>query len=574
MRFIVFRWLIYAGLGLLGLTLFRTQVLQGTEFRRLGEQNRIRLIPLEAARGKVLDRNGFALAENRVSYNLVATPEDVTAEVFAHLSRILNTPEGEIRKRMSAAREYPFAPAMIQPDIRRETVFQIEEMKPELPGVSIQVSGLRYYPYHKVASHLIGYIGKINAREYQHLDRERFGMNSLMGRAGIEKIYDDTLRGWRGGRQIEVDAKGNLVRLMTERKPEPGQDLVLTLDLRLQEKVDAMIQGRHASVAVIDLESEGIIALASSPAYDPNVFIAPGKSSERVALLQDKEAPMLDRGTGSAYPPGSVFKLVTAIAALETGKITPNTRLNCTGGVKIGNRIFHCWMKEGHGSLNLYEAIERSCNSYFYQLGSRLSPEDIAHYARELGLGDVLKLEVTDMTPGLVPDSAWKRNRYREAWYSGDTLSFAIGQSYLLTSPIQILRLSAIIAKEGKRVEPRLVMNVPDARSTDSREARVAISAENLKVIKRAMLNVVESDYGTGQFARVDFDKMAAKTGTAQAPPKDPHSWMTGFFPYKNPKIAFVAFVEHGGPGGITAAKLVYDTVKIWHELDASPRVA
>ncbi|MBP9866247.1 MAG: penicillin-binding protein 2 [Candidatus Omnitrophica bacterium] len=574
MRFVIFRWFIYAGLAILSLTLFRTQVLQGSDFRRLGEQNRIRLIPLEAARGKVLDRNGLALAENRISYNLVATPEDVTAEVFAHLSRILNLPESEIRKRMSSAREYPFAPAMIQPDIRRETVFQVEEMKPELPGVSIQVSGLRYYPYHEVASHLIGYIGKINGREYEHLDRERFGMNSLLGRSGIEKIYDDALRGWRGGRQIEVDAKGNFVRLMTERKPEPGQDLILTLDLRLQEKVDAMIKGRHASVAVIDLESEGIIALASSPAYDPNVFITPGKSNQRVALLQDKEAPMLDRGTGSAYPPGSIFKLVTAIAALETGKITPNTRLNCTGGVKLGSRVFHCWNHEGHGKLNLYEAIERSCNSYFYRLGSRLSPEDIAHYARELGLGDVLKLEVTDMTAGLVPDSAWKRNRYRESWYSGDTLSLAIGQSYLLTSPVQILRLAAIIAKEGKRVEPRLVTNAPDSRFTDSRDVRVAISEENLKVIKKAMLDVVESDYGTGQFARVDFDKMAAKTGTAQAPPKDPHSWMTGFFPYKNPKIAFVAFVEHGGPGGITAAKLVYDTVKIWHELDASPRVA
>ncbi len=574
MRFIIFRWMIYGGLALLGLSLFRTQVLQGAEYRRLGEQNRIRLIPLEAARGKVLDARGHALATNRISYNLIATPEDVTPEVFTRLSKILKIPEKEIRRRMSAPREYPFAPAMIQPDISRAIVFIVEELKPELPGVSVQVSGLRFYPYHTAASHLIGYIGKINPREYENLDRERFGMNSLLGRAGIEKIYDNALRGWRGGRQIEVDAKGNFVRVLSERRPEPGEDLVLTLDLELQEKIDAMIQGRHASVAVLDLQTEGIIALASSPAYDPNVFVSPGKSQERVALLQDKEAPMLDRGTGSAYPPGSVFKLVTALAALETGKITPNTRFKCTGGVRLGKRRFHCWLKEGHGSLNLYEAIERSCNTYFYQLGQRLSPDDIAHYARELGLGDVMKLEVTDMTPGLVPDRAWKRQRYREPWYAGETLSFAIGQSYLLTSPIQILRLSAIIANEGQRVEPRLVLNaLKDEPKADGRP-RVAIREENLKIIKKAMLNVVESDMGTGQFARVDFDKMAAKTGTAQAPPNQAHSWMTGFFPYDNPKIAFVAFVEHGGPGGITAAKLVTDTVKIWHELDARPRVA
>lgn len=574
MRFLIFRWAVYGGLFLLGFGLFRTQVLQGGEFRRLGEQNRIRLIPLEAARGKVLDIHGHALATNRVAYNLVATPEDVTPEVFSKLAEILDLSEKEIRRRMSSSREYPFAPAMIQPDITREQVFTLEELKPELPGVAIQVSGLRYYPYHVSASHLIGYIGKINQREYETLDRDRFGMNSLIGRAGIEKIYDDALRGWRGGRQIEVDAKGNFIRILSERKPEPGQDLVLTLDLELQEKIDEMIKDKHAAVAIMDLETEGIIALASAPAYDPNVFVSPGKSSERVALLRDKDAPMLDRGTGSAYPPGSVFKLVTALAALEKGKITPNTRVNCTGGVKLGKRVFRCWFHEGHGSLNLYQAIERSCNTYFYHLGQKLSPDDIAHYARELGLGDVMKLEVTDMTPGLVPDSTWKKNRYREPWYAGDTLSFAIGQSYLLTSPIQILRLSAIIAKDGKRVEPRLILNnLPDDPAA-AQESRVAIRAENLKAIRKAMLNVVESDMGTGQFARVDFAKMAAKTGTAQAPPKEAHSWITGFFPYDDPKIAFVAFVEHGGPGGVTAARLINDTVKLWHELNARPRVA
>ncbi len=569
MRLFIFRGLVYAGLTVLGCGLFRVQVVQGHEYRRLGEQNRIRLIPLEAARGKVLDRFGRVLAANRVAYNVVATPEDVTPEVFAILSRTLGMTESEIRKRMSAPRECAFAPALIKADVARETVFRLEELKPDLPGVSIQVTGIRFYPYHKTASHLIGYIGKINSREYQTLDRERFGMNSLMGRSGIEKIYDDVLRGWRGGEQIEVDAKGNFVRTLSEKKPEPGQDLVVTLDLEFQKRIDAMIQDRHASVAVLDLDTDGLIALASAPAYDPNVFVAPGKSEERRAILQDKGSPMLDRATGSAYPPGSVFKLVTALAALETGKIRPETRFNCTGGIQLGDHKFHCWNHDGHGSLNLYEAIERSCNSYFYNLGARLSPEDIAHYARELGLGDVMQLEVTDMTPGLVPDSAWKKDRFSESWYAGETLSFAIGQGYLLTSPIQIMRLSAIVAKNGKRVEPRLVLNAPQDSQAERNSGRVAIREENLKVIRRAMLKVVEGRQGTGQFARVDFDQMAAKTGTAQAPPHMAHSWMTGFFPYDHPKIAFVVFVEHGGPGGITAAKIVNDMVKIWHELYA-----
>jgi len=567
MRLRIIRIVVFGGLAVLGLGLFRVQVLQGPMYRAMGEQNRIRLIPMEAFRGKVFDRATRLLATNRVSYDVVATPEDVTPPVFPLLARLLDIPESEIRKRMSAPREYPFAPALIKPDIPRDQVFNLEEMKPDLPGVSIRISGIRYYPYHTTASHLIGYIGKINEKEYAQLPRDRYGMNSLLGRLGIEKIHDASLRGWRGGRQIEVDAQGNFVRVLSEKKAQPGRDLTLTLDLDFQQKIEQMLVDKRASVVVLDLESEGLLALASSPAFDPNVFVSPGHSKERIDILQDKSSPMIDRGTGSAYPPGSIFKLVTAMAALEKGVITPQTRLFCPGHYKLGKRVFHCWEADGHGSLNLYEAIERSCNAFFYKLGARLAPEDIAYYARQFGLGDVMQLEVSSMTPGLVPDRVWKEKHTREAWYAGDTLSFAIGQSYLLTSPIQILRLSAIIAKNGFVVEPRLVMPVAGSEELRPEKKRVAVSEANIKVIQKAMLNVVQSNKGTGQFARVNFDKMAAKTGTAQAPPLQAHSWMTGFFPYDKPKIAFVVFVEHGGPGGITAAKIVNDTIKLWNSI-------
>jgi len=562
MRFYIFRSLIYLGLVILGAGLFRTQVLQGDYYRRLGEQNRIRLIPLEAARGRVLDSRGNLLASNRPSYDVVATPEDVTADVYPRLATLLSLPEQEIRRRMSARREYPFAPALIQSDILRDLAFKIEEMRPELPGVSIRTSGIRYYPYRETASHLIGYIGKINPQEYAVKDRKRFGMTSLIGRFGIEKIFDEELRGWRGGRQIEVDARGKLIRVLSEKPPEPGEDLTVTLNLEFQKKVMELIQGKHAAVAVLDLESEGLIALASSPAYDPNVFTSPGQSQERLEILHDSEAPLVDRGVSSAYPPGSVFKLVTALTALETGKITPNTHFRCNGKFKIkpGTRTFHCWLKRGHGSVNLYQAIERSCNVYFYNLGKRLHADDIAKYARMLGLGERMQLELNRIAPGLVPDSAWKKKKYRERWYKGDTISYAIGQSYLLTSPLQMLRLVAIIAKNGRLVQPRLIENGKEKKGQE----RIAIREENLKVIKRAMLRVVQSKHGTGQLARVDFDKMAAKTGTAQIPTKDPHSWIAGFFPYADPKIAFVVFVEHGGPGGVTAARIGKEMINMW----------
>lgn len=572
MRYFIFRGAIYLGLVVLGLGLFKTQVIEGGWYRKLSEQNRIRLIPLEGPRGRVLDQKGHVLATNRPSYDVIATPEDISPEVFPVLAGLLKLTEKEIRKRMSAPREYPFAPALIQEDISRDMVFKIEERRPELPGVNIQVSFLRYYPYHETASHLIGFIGKVNEQEYPLLDKERFGMNSFIGRAGIEKIYDERLRGWRGGRQIEVNARGQMIQVLSEKFPEPGEDITVTVDLELQKKVMETIKGKHASVAIMDLVTDNMVVLASSPAYDPNVFVAPGKGKERLHFLTDREAPLLDRGVSSAYPPGSVFKLVTALAGLETGKISPNTRYYCGGAFRLkpGARPYHCWNKKGHGSLNLYEALERSCNVYFYNIGSRLMPDEIARYARELGLGEPMELEATNITPGLVPDSAWKQDKMREKWYQGETLSFAIGQGYLLTSPLQVLRLTGIIAKNGLKVEPRLIWDKNEERIEDQ---KLAIHEENIKVIKRGMLNVVESDYGTGQLARVDFAKLAAKTGTAQTPPGIAHSWMTGFFPYDHPKMAFVVFVEHGGPGGVTSAKIVKDVLTLWNDQNV-PKVA
>lgn len=567
-RYFIFRSCLFIGLMILGLGLFRAQVFEGRHYRKLSEQNRIRLIPVEATRGRVFDKNGKLLASNRASYDVIATPEDITPEVFSRLVNLLNLSEKEIRHRVSAPREYPFAPAVMKEDVPRELVFKIEELKPELPGVLIRVTSLRYYPYKETASHLIGYIGKISPEEFKSADRERFGMSSYVGRAGIERIYDDSLRGWRGGRQIEVDARGEMIRVISEKLAKSGEDVQLSIDLDFQQKIMEMLKDKRASVAVLDLKTNGLLALASAPGFDPNIFVSPSQTQERVGLLTDRQSPLLDRGVSSAYPPGSVFKLVTAIAGLETGKITPHTRVHCPGyfRLKPGARPFHCWHEAGHGSLNLYEALERSCNVYFYKLGKRLSPEEIARYARILGFGEKMTIETTRIEPGLVPDSEWKKIKLHEKWYQGETLSFAIGQGYLLVSPLQVLRLVSIIAKQGEKVEPSLLLGSHVSNAKD----KVAIKEENMKAIRQGMLQVVESNKGTGQLARVNFAKMAAKTGTAQAPPKTAHSWMTGFFPYEDPQIAFVVFVEHGGPGGITAAKIVKDTLQIWNDLYAA----
>lgn len=571
-RFHFFQGVVFAIFVILGLCLFHFQVLRGHYYRELSIRNHIRLIPLEPSRGRVFDRSGRLLAANRASYDVVAFPEDVTPEVYPRLEKLLSMKEKDIRRQMSEGREYPFAPALIKPDIPKPLAFEIEERKSELPGVAIHVSSIRYYPYGKTASHVIGYIGAINRAEYDVLDHDQFGIDAQIGRAGIEKFFDGSLRGWRGGEQIEVDARGKMVQVLSKRPPESGSDIKLTLDLEFQKKIMEMIKDQHASVAVLDLQTDGLLAMASSPAYDPNIFVSPSASGQRASILKDVDSPMLDRSIGAAYPPGSIFKLVTALAALETGKITPQTRFTCTGKFKLGKsgRIAHCWFKGGHGRINLYEAIERSCNVYFYNLAMKLSPDEIARYAHELGLGEPLKLEISRMAPGLIPDSAWKRSRYKEKWYKGETLNMAIGQGYVLVTPFEILRLTSIIAKGGKVLEPHLVAQEEEAEQLVQ---HVAIQEQNLNVIKKAMLQVVESDYGTGQLARVDFDKLAGKTGTAQAPPNKAHSWMTGFFPYKNPKIAFVVFVEHGGSGGITSARIVKQMLEVWKELNVSTTV-
>lgn len=563
-RFNVFQAIVFGALIILGLGLFQLQVLEGPYYRTLSEKNRIRLIPTEAPRGRVFGRNGKLLATNRSSYDVVAIPEDMTRDGRVMLSKMLDIPQKEILKRLRDRREYPFAPAIIQKDISRELAFKIEERRPELPGVAIRVSGTRFYPYEETASHIIGYIGKINRDEYLSKDRKQFGMRSSIGRSGIERTLDDRLRGWRGGKQIEVNSRGQLIRVLSEKKPEPGEDIYTTIDLEFQKRVMEQIEGKHASVALIDLETDGLIVMASSPGFDPNIFVSPSESDKRMKVLRDPEAPLLDRGLHAAYPPGSVFKLVTALSALEAGKITPGTRFMCRGHFRLNSRSrkFHCWNKRGHGNLNLKEAIERSCNVYFFNLGKILSPEQIAKTAKKFGFAEALGIEIEQRTPGLIPDSKWKKERYKENWYGGETLNMAIGQGYVLTSPLQILKMTAIIAKDGGDVFPHLLKENDRPVS----KKRIDIPKEYFAVLKAGMFDVVESDLGTGQLARVDFMRVGGKTGTAQAT-GDSHSWMSGFFPFQNPKIAFVVFVEHGGPGGITGAKLVKEILKIWQEL-------
>ena len=414
---------------------------------------------------------------------------------------------------------------------------------------------------------MLGYIGKITKEEYRSMDHEIFMLDSYVGRSGLEKTFDDSLRGEDGGRQIEVNARGEQLRVLSEKEPVRGEDITLSVDLNLERAVVPFLGDKRVTVLMMDLKTGELPVFLSHPDFDPNLFVEGDKDEERIKLLRDQSRPLINRAISGTYPPGSVFKLVTALAGLETGKITRYTTFVCNGFFRLSphSRRFKCWEPEGHGRMDLLSGLERSCNVYFYNVGHLVGEKELSHYAHELGLGEPLSLDIP-AADGLIPSAEWKRSKYSSAWYGGETISFAIGQGYVLVTPLHILRLVAIVAKDGEVPVPTLIKTQPGARIPIF---KTHAHKESFKAIKQGMLRVVESNFGTGQLARLDFMKVAAKTGTAQAPPEKPHAWFAGFFPYEDPQFALVVFVEHGGSGGLAAATIAKKVLEIWHRLDA-----
>ncbi len=546
--------------------LWYTQFARGSYYYNLSEKNRLRIVPINGPRGIIYDRKGEILADNRLSFDVVIVPQEVKDKdkTLKALANKLNIPyttlSNSFDKQYKKGRSFPFAPVVLAKGISKDNAIILEENKLNLPGIVVQANPDRTYLYGKDTAHLLGYIGEIHEEQLKRLKDYGYKGKDIIGHSGLEKFFDNTLRGKDGGMLVEVDNRGRQIRVIGSREPAKGMDIHLTIDIGLQKFISQLLHGRRGGAVFMDPDNGAIFALVSSPSFDPEIFMNTERRNELKDALRDKyNLPLLNRSVMSSYPPGSIFKIITAAAALKTRKITPHTTFHCDGQFHLGNATFAC--NSTHGNEDILGAVEHSCNVFFYNTGLKVGVDGIAKYALDFGLGEVTGVELPGENSGHVPDRTWKMLKRGENWYPGDTVNLSIGQGSMLITPLQGARMVSVIANGGYLVTPHLI-NGEGRYQGNTGVKRVDISDEVLKIIKDGMRRVVEGDDGTGRRARIDGLNIAAKTGTAEVSSGKSHAWFCGFAPINNPRVAFAIFLEHGGKGGEDAADIAKDALE------------
>lgn len=555
------------GLGaiVLAARLFQLQVLGVREYTLQSQRNRIRVEKVTAPRGLIVDRTGRLLADSRPSYTVRAIPRRLLGDParLRLLARLLEMPEEDIVSRLRGGSAH--FPCAVCRDANFVQVSRVAENEEDLPGVSLDVSTVRWYPQGSVGAHVLGHVGEISQREVESLAEQGYKPGDFLGRLGLERSYETELRGVDGERWLEVDAVGRVVGQFGPEQtlaPKPGKELHLYLDVGLQAIADSCLAGRRGVVAMLDVRTGGVLVLASAPEFDPNLFAAGIRGSDWRRLNNDPERPLLFRAVQATYAPGSTFKMVSFVAALDEHVVGYTQRLpaSCRGGYRFGNRYFRCWEEKGHGALALEDALVKSCDTYFYQIGERIPIDALAHRARDAGLGVKTGIDLPQELSGLVPDSDWMNRRWGpKGWTQGSVLNHAIGQGEYLVTPLQLARFAAMFALRGKILVPRLVESVEEEDGTQRALAPATagmwdLPPETMERVREAMHQVVLR--GTGASCRIEEYMPAGKTGTAENPHGNPHSWFMGFAPFENPEVAFAVIVEGGGHGSEVAAPI------------------
>lgn len=555
-------------LALLAGRLFFMQVLRVEEYRRVATDNRIRVLPVSAPRGVVYDRNGDLLINNRLSFGISVLRSDFRGgESRTNLANVLQISEPELERRLTRRPGLPLEPVGVFRDADFRTICRLQERLDEFPGVLVGNEGVREYPAAGWAGHVLGYVREVSPEDDQRQDKTGSRLRGLIGAVGLEKQYDDLLRGIDGVRFVQVNALGQMVGSMPrydDVPPIPGSDLMLHLDSRLQFLADSLLGDHHAgTVVAMDIKTGGVLCFVTRPGYDANAFSGVLSASEWEQLRTDSRHPLLNRALKGQYSPGSTAKLAVAGAALESGAVGPNDRFTaCRGGYRFGNRVYKCWKPEGHGALNMSGAIEQSCNVYFYQLAQKLSLKTWTHYMDAAGFGSPTGIDIPGESGGLVPSEEYFDKRYGvKKWSRGLILNLGIGQGEFLVTPLQLMQYFSALANDGVAMKPSVLRAIRSdngkwnyARQETS--FRLPYSASTLQLLRDAARDVVSGASGTARGSRDRDVPMAGKTGTAQNPHGKEHSWFAGYAPADQPEIAIVALVENAGHGSEFAAPL------------------
>jgi penicillin-binding protein 2 len=568
--------------------LWQLQIIHGSDYTIKAEQNRVRTIQLVAPRGNITDRENRPLVENRPSFNVLLYRESVRnlSETSRYITENLGVRPEDLAARLRRGKATAlYQPLIIKEDVGIEDISVVDAHKREHPEIQLGPEPRRLYRYGKMAAHVLGYVGEVSEEE---LARDAFPgtrVGSLVGRSGVERIYNQYLIGKDGTRQVLVDSLGREVGILDEVDSIIGGELQLTLDLDLQSLAENLLLDKVGAIIAMDPRNGEILAMASSPSFDPNSFSTRISEQDWNQLINDPDRPLQNRAIQNAYSPGSVFKLIMADAALQEGMVDEDTHVFCTGSAVYYNRVFHCAAKNGHGTVHLEDAIARSCNIFFYELGKRMGISKIAQRARELGLGEKTGIDLPGEQSGVMPSPEWKERNHGGKWFAGETISVSIGQGPVTVTPMQILRAVSAIATDGLTTTPHVLVRTE--RPPDSPfswpHSQIALGAGGTARIRQGMWGSV-NNFGTGHSAAIPGLDICGKTGTVQVMSNErkkelsgdlsefeDHSWFAGFASRDNPEISVVVFIEHGGKGGVAAAPLAKEIFGLYYSKKQYP---
>ncbi|PLX79863.1 MAG: penicillin-binding protein 2 [Desulfuromonas sp.] len=569
---------------LLLMRLWYLQVIRYESYRTLSEKNRIRYLSIIAPRGGIFDRDGRLLVDNRPSFTIAALRKELTEPdlVLDRLAKLSEVDSQLLQSRWKAGRSYPpYRPIPLLDDVQRDVLDKVQEQGLELPGIITVTKPMRYYPHGEMAAHLFGYIGEVNEAELSaEEDIDDYRPGDLIGKSGLEKLFETNLRGVDGQKLLEVDVRGKELRILQTREPLTGGKIELTIDSSLQQTAEEAFGEQAGAAVVIDVRTGELLAMVNRPAFDPAQFARGISGDEWMDLLNNPRHPLQIKAIAGQYPPGSTFKIVTALAALKAGVANTHTSVDCTGSIEVGGREFRCWKKKGHGHTDLKKALRESCDVWFYQVALEVGIDQIAKMARSLGLGARLNVLLDGEKSGLIPDMEWKKRRYNERWYNGETVIASIGQGFVLATPLQLAVMTAAVANGGDVWVPRLIQRVEDREGEVVQEMtpellnHAELSPEDLSAVRNALVAVVNENHGTGWATRLKEVTVAGKTGTSQVirrksdeeEEQDPgdetpyrfrdHALFVSYAPADNPEIAISVVVEHGRHGSSAAAPI------------------